>query len=73
MSLEEKKQKLEEAQRNYEIAQAGYDHANSERIAALNSLNDAQKAFDSAVDAVREKAPRESDWSNNLICTGIHR
>lgn len=32
---------------------------------ALNRLNEAQKAFDAAVAAVRDKPPHDSDWARS--------
>ena len=42
--------------------------ANREAVAAANALNDAQKAFDTAVQAIRdESATIDSDWGRKRL------
>lgn len=46
----------------YEHAKAEEQAASSRETAARNRLNHAQKAFDKAVEELKAKAPRSSDW-----------
>lgn len=63
MSITEKHEKLKEAESLYEIAKTKARIASSEETDALNRLNEAQKAFDSAVEKVRQGSPG-GDWKN---------
>lgn len=61
--LSEALSNLEKAKNAYEDASQAYRHASTEQTACLNRLNNAQKAFDKAADAVRGDHPRDSGWS----------
>ena len=56
---------LDAARVAYEEAELAESQARSRRTAALNRMNDAQKAFDKAVGAIRAKGPRDSDWGRS--------
>lgn len=60
--------KLSIARSDFESADIAYRRISSERTAATNRLNDAQKAFDAVVAEMRKEAPRDSDWKRQ---TGI--
>lgn len=61
-SIDDAKVLLSIAQSEFEVAEGDYRQASRVRTAALNKLNDAQKAFDAAVDDLRGFAPAGSDW-----------
>ena len=63
MSVTEKLEKLKEAEAIYEKAQISAKMARSEETRALNRLNDAQRAFDAEVEAVKKKSPG-GDWQD---------
>jgi hypothetical protein len=44
--------------------------ARREQITAINRLNEAQKAFDEAVAALRTSAPRDSGWHSERNVIG---
>lgn len=50
------------AQEEFMAADAAYKEASRRQSARLNDLNDAQKAFDAAINARRENAPFDSNW-----------
>lgn len=54
---------LEAAQERLKDAQAQYQQANSRECAARNDVNKAQAAIDARLKAMRESAPRDSDWA----------
>ena len=60
--LEEARKELDEARARFDGADSEERFARSKRTTALNELNRAQKKFDAAVAAIRENAPRDSDW-----------
>lgn len=53
---------ISDATITYEHASAEKQAASMRETAARNSLNNAQKAFDKAVEELKAKAPRDSDW-----------
>ena len=57
MSVTEKLEKLKEAESIYEQAQIAASMARREETEAVNRLNDAQRAFDAEVEAVKKKSP----------------
>lgn len=61
--LSELHEALLSAQEAYRQADVEYSSAGRTRTDCLNRLNETQKAFDAAVAAMRDAAPRESDWS----------
>ena len=53
---------VEAYQRHFDACQQ-YDTANREKTATLNALNEAQKAFDVAMDKFKgQHSARDSDW-----------
>ena len=54
--------KLKLARADYDVAHQESELARKSETMALNLLNDAQKAFDRAVDAERADPPWNSDW-----------
>ncbi len=61
---------IEQAKLNLDMAssdwQEKYDQsraASRAETAALNNLNNAQKAFDKVVDAIREDSTQRSEWN----------
>lgn len=56
-------QSLESAKTDYQVKKAALDCASSEESGALNRLNKAQKEFDAAVKAVKDKSEYRSDWA----------
>lgn len=62
MSVTEKHEKLKEAEEAYKLAKIGANAARSEETAAINQLNEAQKAFDEAVEKVKKNSPA-GDWT----------
>ena len=61
---------IEQAKKNLDIAsnrwQEKHDQsraASRAETAALNNLNNAQKAFDKVVDAIREDSAQQSEWN----------
>lgn len=63
-SITDLHQALIEAQAAFDAADNEERAASSRRTTALNKLNSAQKAFDAGVEAVRNAAPRDSDWKS---------
>jgi len=61
-SIDDARVLLSTAQSEFEAAEQEYREASKVRTASLNKLNDAQKAFDAAVDDLRGFAPDCSDW-----------
>lgn len=53
---------LKGAQERYEELNTEYCALGRRRTDALNVLNDAQKALDAALAALRKGAPADSDW-----------
>jgi hypothetical protein len=53
---------VEEARFAYDEAKRQASYARNDECGALNRLNAAQKAFDAAVEELRQKSPRDSDW-----------
>ena len=45
-----------------DAAEKGYSAANKEYTSALNTVNAAQKEVSKIMDAVKQAAPRGSDW-----------
>lgn len=56
---------LQDARVAFDRAHERYQSASNDRTAALNRLNDAQKAFDAEVSKIRKDAPRDSDWQQS--------
>jgi hypothetical protein len=54
---------LEAAHERLKDAQAQYQAANSRECAARNDVNKAQAAIDARLKAMRDAAPRDSDWA----------
>lgn len=61
--ITEKLEKLREAEAIYEQAKTAYRIANAEEVDALNKLNEAQRAFDTAVAAIKKDSPG-GDWKH---------
>lgn len=61
-TVEDAKVLLQTAQSAFEDVEQAYRQASHVRTAALNNLNDAQKAFDAAVNDLRGFAPSGSRW-----------
>ena len=55
---------LEAAKTDYQAKKTALDHASSEETTALNRLNRAQREFDAAIKAVKDKSEYRSDWAN---------
>ena len=53
---------LGEAQQQYLQAQMDEERTRSVATVALNAVNEAQRAFDDAVENIRKTGPRNSDW-----------
>lgn len=53
---------LKAAQENYEEAKKRAEYARRAETDCLNTLNEAQKAFDEGVSALKLDAPEGSDW-----------
>ena len=56
-------EKLKAAQERHEQLAKVAREASRDETSALNRLNEAQKAFDEAVAALRKGAPRDSNWN----------
>lgn len=66
MKLAQLTEALDAARLAYLEAQSDAQAASVRATASLNRLNEAQRAFDAEVDAVRKNyAPRSSDWGRN--------
>ena len=63
-SIDDAKVLLSTAQSEFETADRNYREVSRAGAEALNRLNDAQKAFDAAVDDLRGFAPDGSDWKS---------
>ena len=61
-TIEQAAQELREARSRYDEIHLAYQEARRRETDALNTLNRAQQAFDQAVAAVKEDAPRDSGW-----------
>jgi predicted nucleic acid-binding Zn-ribbon protein len=57
---------LEDAVTALEQARINEDAARKATTSATNRVNQAQKAMDDAVAALRDRAPRESDWRRRV-------
>ena len=64
-NLETTKENLDVARELYDSATQKYDAARSHQTDMLNSLNTAQKEFDKAIKAIKDTAPRNTDWWRN--------
>lgn len=53
---------LAKAISDWKLAETSASRARSEETAALNRMNQAQKALDAALTKLREEAPRGSEW-----------
>lgn len=60
--MDEMLKALKTAQEDYEEAKGRAEYARREETNCLNRLNEAQKAFDEAVSALKLDAPYGSDW-----------
>ena len=60
--LREAKAELESTMTAHQTAARALGDAQRDETSARNRLNNAQKAFDAAVEAIRKDAPRDSDW-----------
>lgn len=65
MGLADAEVMLKRAQEEFTLADDSYRQASSVRTGALNRLNNAQRAFDTAVAVVKSKPPSESDWKRD--------
>lgn len=63
--IEDLAKAVREAQEAYDDAEREARRARNKETDALNRLNEAQRAFDSAVDSMRKSAPRASDWKRD--------
>jgi len=71
MLISDAENKLREATTRFNQADQKYRTASSERTAALNAVNDAQKAFDKALGDLRGSAPVDTDWGQPASrCSG---
>lgn len=66
-SIQSAMNELEEAHNQYDSAHSDSRAANLRETEALNRLNNAQKKFDAAVDAIKKDAPCRSDWRNKRV------
>lgn len=64
---------LAEAMSEFEGAEQAESFARNRCTAALNKLNQAQKAFDEQVAALRGGAAQGSDWSREKIAACVRR
>lgn len=66
-SLEEAAEALRRAAETYQARKEDKEAASRAETAALNTLNDRQKAFDAAVDRTRKTLGHSgSDWSTKM-------
>lgn len=56
---------LKKADEEYVAAKKEESFARNAATDALNKLNQAQKAFDAAVESIRDAAPFDSEWKSN--------
>lgn len=56
------KKTLDAARKEYDEAHSRYENARRVETNARNNLNEAQKAFDTAVADVKKDAPWDSNW-----------
>lgn len=54
---------LAAARERFDVAEQEASFARNRETSALNELNKAQRAFDDAVAALKDKPPRNSDWA----------
>lgn len=66
-ALEEAINALESATNSYEDALQEVKLARSKEVAAINVLNDAQKAFDAEVAKIKSRPARESHWASREL------
>lgn len=66
LSLENAAKGLRQRRAQFAEAEQVYKDASRARTAALNVLNDAQKAFDAAVLREKEKPPFDSNWGQAI-------
>ena len=62
---------LDKARHEHRQAEARYKDAKREEQATLRTLDEAQKAFDAAVDATRADAPFGTKWGARSLAKGI--
>lgn len=62
MNIQELIDELQEAQKSLEHAERCVSIARNEECTALNRVNNAQKAVDEALQDIRKKSPRRSNW-----------
>lgn len=58
-------EELTKADEEYVAAKKEESFARNATTDALNKLNQAQKAFDAAVESIRDAAPFDSDWKTS--------
>lgn len=67
VNLSELLKTLQDAQEHYTDQVTAAQMARSRETTALNALNDAQKKFDEAYKAIKDGAPRSTNWANEKI------
>ncbi|MFA6125485.1 hypothetical protein [Sphingomonas sp.] len=62
LTIEEASKALREARERHDIVKAEADAASRRECDARNALNQAQRDFDAAVEAVRANPPLDTNW-----------
>jgi len=65
LSIEQAAQEVRDAQERWEQAHREAESRRADETDALNRLNAAQKKLDQAIHALKQDAPRNTDWHLN--------
>ena len=61
-TLDVAKAELDDAVEHFKTAEHEAHVASTNKVQAMNQLNDKQRQFDAVVEAIKDKAPAASDW-----------
>lgn len=71
VDLDEARHDLRAAEIEHDGATQELAAARSKETAARNRLNQAQKRFDYAVESIKARAPRDSDWGRDRTARSL--